>query len=199
MKVVLVLSALLQPDGSSDRPTASAIVDPPQQSSPVSAADYEEQWIGSWRLRTDRKARTFGVIWMDTGVIELSARTADGSVSWELRDNGALLQASLNTPRCALGTAQTNYPGASADNVLTGFAPLVLTSCPAGEHEATVRQWLSEFPAALEAMKSRAQALYKGRLKRCVEPAPPPGELPPFRHHPYCGFPPPEIGENHAD
>src|SRR5205085_7779368 len=66
-------------------PPASGWPDPLPPTSSTSATvpttargPYEEERIGAWTLRTDRRARTVGVIWMNTGVIELAARSADG-------------------------------------------------------------------------------------------------------------------------
>jgi hypothetical protein len=172
---------------------------PENESGGATMPTYEERRIESWRLRIDPRARTFGVVWADTGVIELSAGAPDGPVEWVIRDNGGVLHAELRTPFCSIFASQTNYPGVEPENVLSAFQWERLGRCDLGEHEDDLVQWRSELPAALEAMMSEARRIYGNDLRRCAEPRPAPGERPPVRHHPYCGFPPPAIGENHAD
>ena len=176
------------------------------QHSPMAANDaarqsgdvYDEQRVGEWVLRTDREARTFGVIWMETGVIELSARTPDGQVEWVLRDNGARLLSVLQTPHCSLSADLDGYearPGSSS--TLAAFATDIATACPGPDHEAHVQSWLRDFPAASEAMKGRARIIYGPNLSRCIAPPSDPSVPPPA--HPPCGFPLPQIGESHRE
>ncbi len=161
------------------------------------APDHEEEWIGAWRLRTDRKARTFGTVWIDTGVIELAAASVDGRAKIRFRDNGARLSASLDTPHCAAGMRAPTYDGeARSEGTLAHFAAQASTLCPKHGYEAETRSWLTDFPAALRAMKARASALY-GPGPRCMDPPYDPDAVPP--PHPPCGFPAPEIGENRAN
>ncbi len=165
---------------------------------PASAAAYEEERIGEWSLRTDRKARTFGAIWMDTGVIELAARTSDGKAEIVIRDNGAQLSASLETPACMSFAEISQYDGdAGEGNTLAEFGTAISGLCPGTGYEAAIRSWLRDFPAAARVMKARARAIYGPDLTRCIEPSFDPEVPPP--PHPRCGFPPPSIGENHPD
>lgn len=160
------------------------------------APDYREEPIGAWRLRTDPKARTFGIVWRNTGVIELAATSADGRAKVVLRDNGTILSMSLNFPACAAGGRGRSYEGeARSEGTLAYFAAQALTICPAPGYEAEIRSWMRDFPAALRAMKARALAFYGPFEKRCIEPPLDLDAVPP--PHPVCGWPPPEIGGNH--
>lgn len=162
------------------------------------APEHEEQWIGAWRLRTDRKARTFGIVWRNTGVIELAAASVDGRAKMVIRDNGTLLTASLDVPACGAGGRFKSYEGNSrSEGTLAHVAANAPTLCPAPAYEAEIRSWLPDFPAALRAMKARALALYGPNETRCMEPPFEPEKVPP--PHPVCGWPPPEIGGNHPE
>jgi hypothetical protein len=165
-------------------------------SPPISSPGYNEQRIGEWVLRSDPKARTFGVVWADSGVIELAARSADGRVEWVIRDNGAILSDSLSTPSCGWGSPQRGYPGAKGISNVAHLVAGVLGSdgCRLGAYKPQVLAWARDFPAAIEAMKMRAKSMYGADLNRCIVPGTPRVPTP----HPACGFPPPAIGENHA-
>lgn len=160
---------------------------------------YDEQHIGSWVLRSDAKARTFGVIWSNSGVVELSAASADGKARFIVRDNGARLNAWLSMPGCGMVPNDARYPGARKKPTLADFATEIVkgTGCPLGAYETEVSAWMRDFPAALEAMKSRAQSFYGIDVNRCEVPRPHGRKFRPQPPHPPCGFPPPEIGENH--
>jgi hypothetical protein len=196
---VAILTAAVPAAAVADSPRpglAAAVKGPAQASAP--APEYEEEWIGAWRLRTDRKARTFGIVWIDTGVVELAAASVDGAAKIVFRDNGTLLSAFLDTPACGAGARASTYDGeARSQSTLARFAAVAPTLCPGNRYQAEIRSWLTDFPAALRAMKARARALYGPDPARCIEPPYDPEAPPP--PHPPCGFPPPEIGENHAD
>ncbi|TFI56347.1 hypothetical protein E2493_20625 [Sphingomonas parva] len=193
-----ISSVLVQIAGNAQARDSNPTSAPAASQGAHSSSEYDEQRIGPWMLRTDRKARTFGVIWMNTGVIELAARSADGKAEISIRDNGGRLSAMLTTPGCIVGAQMKSYEGQSNDaDTLAQFTAELPTLCVGYGYDAEISSWTHDLPAASRAMKLRAIALYGPDPTRCVEP--------PFRSdrppppHPICGFPAPAIGENHQN
>jgi hypothetical protein len=180
----------------------TALIPPQQNASPAEAAEpnYDEVRMGAWTLRSDPTATT--LLSPVQGVIELSARSADGKVEWYLLDNGGRLLTVIEAPRCWLTVPETNYPdlGKELKNPIIELTAVFATHelCPGEAYRAEMELWLRDFPRAIEAMKERARSLFGGTLERCITPPPPPRDPgtppPPPNPHPICGFPADRIG-----
>jgi hypothetical protein len=175
---------------------------PPAAAQPGTAeqAAYDPVRIGPWTLRSDPDA--FNWRW-NQGVAELSVRSADGSAQWMVLDNGGVLRSHFRVGNCHLLGGFLTYPGSGdTRNLITGFAAAVSSGahCPLGEHRADVLSWGESFPAALEAFRARAVAMFGQHSDRCIPPPPPEvkeGELmPPMPFHLPCENEPRPIGTN---
>ena|GEM_PF-3312132 len=157
---------------------------------------HNAQRLGSWLLRNDPAAHSRDAHEnRRTGVIELRARTSDGAIRWLVLDNGRRLIMSVVMPHCSMSAQLESYePAPGLLSRVESFASQFDTLpeyCSVQPHRDELQRWVQDFPAAIEAMKERARAIYGAELGRCTW-SPSPGTNP-WPRHPPCGTGPHEI------